>query len=70
MRGRGSAGTKLKLLESYFLMVFDPQKDLRSMPPMYFIVISQWPQTAETVRYSFLPRRPRKAGPKYTLSTT
>ena len=44
--------------------------NLRSSPPKYFIVISQCPQTAETIKWSFLPRRFRKAGPKYLPSTT
>ncbi len=37
---------------------------------MYFIVISQWPQTADTIMNNFLPRRPRTAGPRYLPSTT
>lgn len=41
----------------------------RSNPPMYFIVISQWPHTADTIGYSFLPFRPRNATPKYWPST-
>lgn len=35
---------------------------------MYRIVISACPQTAETIGYSCLPRRPRKAVPKYLPS--
>ena len=42
----------------------------RSSPPMYFMVISQWPHTALTMGYSFLPLRPRKATPRYWPSTT
>jgi hypothetical protein len=40
------------------------------MPPMYFMVISQCPQTAETMKWSFFPRRPLNAGPRYWPSTT
>lgn len=46
------------------------QNNLRSRPPMYLIVISQWPHTAETMGYSFLPFNPRNATPKYWPSTT
>jgi len=45
-------------------------QNLRSSPPMYFMVISQWPQTADTIMNNFLPRRPRTAGPRYLPSTT
>lgn len=37
---------------------------------MYFMVISQWPQTAETIGYNFLPLRPLNAMPRYWPSTT
>lgn len=42
----------------------------RSSPPMYLIVISQCPQTALTIGYSFLPLSPLNATPKYWPSTT
>lgn len=35
---------------------------------MYLIVISAWPQTAETIGYNCFPRRPRNAVPKYRPS--
>lgn len=44
--------------------------NLRSRPPMYFIVISQCPQTALTIGYNFLPLRPLNATPRYWPSTT
>jgi hypothetical protein len=46
------------------------RKYLRSSPPMYLIVISQCPQTALTIGYSFLPLSPLNATPKYWPSTT
>ncbi len=49
--------------------VDEPLRNLRSRPPIYFMVTSQWPQTAETVKNSFLPWRPLKAWPRYLLST-
>lgn len=43
---------------------------LRSSPPMYFIVISQCPQTADTIGCNFLPLSPLNATPRYWPSTT
>lgn len=50
--------------------MFHENFNSRSNPPMYFIVISQWPHTAETIGCSFLPLRPLNATPRYWPSTT